>query len=194
MTKNWAVNFDVTAIYNRFRVKCSVENKEDEFIVFTRIGRGTKRFTVNNVFWGLMKYDSAFDIGDVVDDHKGNLYFLVAKVNSYNADKVELYKSNCNVKIVRLVDKYEDYEVVGQEENTVADDVLSVYEHVSARMKMYDVGLLKTTAMRILIPITVKVKLLDRVYLNGAKYQVDDIDTASFPQFSYVQLSIDNRG
>ena len=74
------------------------------------------------------------------------------------------------------------------------DNILSVYEHVSARMKMYDVGLLKTTSMRILIPITVKVKLLDRVYLNGAKYQVDDIDTASFPQFSYVQLSIDNRG
>ena len=190
----WAVNFDATAMFNQFRLKCSVKDKEDEFVLFTRIGRGTKRFTVNNVFWGLLKYDSAFDVGDIVTDPKGFNYFLVAKSNSYRADKAELYKSNCTVKIVRLKDVYEGYEVVDQEEEMICEDTIGVYERVSARMKLFDLGLLKSTTMRVLVPKIEGVKLLDRLYINEKAYQIDDIDTASFPGFLYIQLSEDNRG
>ena len=62
---NFTIHFDATAMFNQFRTKCSVENKEDEFVLFTRIGRGTKRFTINNIFWGMLKYDSNFDVGDI---------------------------------------------------------------------------------------------------------------------------------
>lgn len=191
---NPTIHFDATAMFNQFRIKCSVKDKEDEFVLFTRIGRGTKRFTVNNVFWGMLKYDSNFDVGDIVDDHKGNLYFLVAKVNSYRADKAELYKINCKIKIVRLEDQYEGNDIIGQAESVIADDSLAVYEEVSARMKMYDVGLLESTTVRVLVPKTVGVKVLDRLYLNGEAYLVNSANTSSFPGFYYLQLGDDTRG
>ena len=191
---NATIHFDATAIFNQFRTKCSVKGKDDEFVLFSRIGRGTKRFTVNNTFWGMLKYDSKFDVGDIVDDHRGNIYFLVAKVNSYRADKAELYKTNTKCKIVRLEDEYEGNEIVGQQETVIADDVLGVYEEVSARMKMYDVGLLESTTVRILIPKDTGIQQMDRMYINGVKYQVNYIGTASFPNFNYVQLGADTRG
>ena len=191
---NFTIHFDATAMFNLFRTKCSVENKEDEFVLFTRIGRGTKRFTINNIFWGMLKYDSNFDVGDIVDDHKGNLYFLVAKVNSYRADKAELYKTNCKVKIVRLEDQYEGNDIIGQTESVIADNLLAVYEEVSARMKMYDVGLLESTTVRVLIPKTVDVKVLDRLYLNSEAYLVNNVNTSSFPGCYYLQLGADTRG
>lgn len=191
---NFTVNFDVTAMFNQFRVKCSVENKEDEFVLFTRVGRGTKRFTVNNVFWGLLKYDSEYDVGDIITDPNGNKFFLVAKSNSYRADKAELYKSNCTVKVVRIENVYEGYEIAGEKETIIAENIIGTYERVSARMKMFDLGLLKTTTMRVLIPKVEDIKLLDRLYINDTPYQIDDIDTVSFPEFIYLQLSEDNRG
>ena len=194
MNSNYTVHYDATAMFNQFRTKCSVENKEDEYVLFTRIGRGTKRFTVNNIFWGMLKYDSGFDVGDIIDDHKGNKYFLVAKVNSYRADKAELYKTNCTVKIVRLVDEYEGNDIVGQTEQVIADNQIATYEQVSARMKMYDLGLLKSTTVRVLIPKVADIKVLDRLILNGEKYQIDDVNKASFQNFYYLQLSVDNRG
>lgn len=192
--RNFTVNWDATAMFNQFRVQCSVENKEDEFVVFTRVGRGTRQFTVNNVYWGMLKHDSAFVVGDIVDDHKGSLFFLVAKTDSYRADKAEFYKTNCNIKIVRLVDIYEETSVVGREEKVISEETHGVYEQVSARMKLYDLGLLKSTVMRVLIPKDSPVKLLDRVYLNEDKYQVEDVNTSTFPGFYYLQLSVDNRG
>lgn len=194
MNSNYTVHYDATAMFNQFRTKCSVENKEDEYVLFTRIGRGTKRFTVNNIFWGMLKYDSGFDVGDIIDDHKGNKYFLVAKVNSYRADKAELYKTNCTVRIVRLVDEYEGNDIVGQTEQVITDNQIATYEQVSARMKMYDLGLLKSTTVRVLIPKVANIKVLDRLILNGEKYQIDDVNKASFPNFYYLQLSVDNRG
>lgn len=192
--RNFTVNWDATAMFNQFRVRCSVENKEDEFVVFTRVGRGTKQFTVNNVFWGMLKHDSAFTVGDIIDDHRGNTFFLVAKSGSYRADKAEFYRTNCDIKIVRLVDEYEETNVIGQIEETISESTQGVYEQVSARMKMYDLGLLKSTTMRVLIPKNTEVKLLDRIYLNGSTYQVDDVNISTFPQFYYLQLSVDNRG
>lgn len=186
--------WDATAMFNQFRTKCSVKNKEDEYVLFTRIGRGTKRFTVNNTFWGLLKSGSAFSTGDVVIDPDKNTYFLVAKAESYRAEKAELYKTNCTVKITRLVDQYDGYEVIGKEEEVVSEEALGVYEQVSANMKLYDLGLLKTTSMRVLMPMDVTIKLLDRLYLGADPYQVDDVNTSSFPSFYYLQLSVDTRG
>jgi hypothetical protein len=194
LARNFTANFDATAMFNQFRVQCSVANKEDEYVVFTRIGRGTKQFTVNNVFWGILKSDSAFTVGDVVDDHRGNILFLVAKSDSYRADKAEFYRTNCEIKIARLVDEYEGTNVVGQTEEIISESTKGVYEQVSARMKLYDLGLLKSTTMRVLISKDVEVKLLDRIYLNNAVFQVDDVNISTFPEWYYLQLSIDNRG
>lgn len=186
--------WDATAMFNQFRVKCSVAGKDDEYVLFTRIGRGTKRFTINNIFWGLLKSESKFDVGDLVKNSNNESFFLVAKSSSYRASKAELYKTNCFVNVVRLVDEYDGFEIVGKTEEVIKDNCLSVFEQVSAAMKLYDVGLLKTTSMRVLIPKDIEIKLLDRLYLNEEKYQVDDVDISSFPEFYYLQLSVDARG
>lgn len=189
----FTVNYDATAMFSQFRVTCSCDGKDNEFIVFTRIGRGTRSFLVNNVRWGLMHKDSKFIPGDTIIDNNGNHLFLVAKTDSYRADKGEFYKTNCTISIKRLEDKYDGYDIIGKEETSIAENIDAVYEDVSGRMKLYDVGLLDTTTKRFIVPDTVDIKLLDRIYLLGEKLKVDYINKSTFPKFLYVQVSIDNR-
>ena len=61
-------------------------------------------------------------------------------------------------------------------------------------MKMYDVGLLESTTVRVLIPKTADVKVLDRLYLDNEAYLVNNVNTSSFPGFYYLQLGADTRG
>lgn len=195
MNATWG--FDATAMFTPFRTLCSCPGKDSEYVLFTRIGRGIKRFSVSNVYWGIMRAKSNFVIGDIVYDPDMQPYFLVAKVDSYRADKAEFYKPNCKVKLTRLQDKYEGYDKVGNEEVVISDNVDGVYEDVSARMKMYDLGLYQSTVKTLLVPKSTDVKLLDRIYMDGYSnecFKVDNVSLSSFPEFLFLQVSLDDRG
>lgn len=186
--------FSATAMFARYRTVCHCENKDDEFIMFTRIGRGTKRFLINNVLWGLMDTDSAFDVGDVITDDNGTMYFLVAKTNSMQGDKGEFYKTNCTIDIVDVKKNYNEYgEQLDNSEITRYKDYPVVYEDVSAHMHLFDYGLLPTTTRRFIVPSCTVVNVGDRIVLNGENSRVDSINKSDFQPFLYLQCSKDNR-
>lgn len=186
--------FSATAMFARYRETLKCHGKESEFVLFTRIGRGTKRFLVNNVHWGLLDSDSKFECGDIVYDQKGNQYFLVAKTNSMQGDKGEFYKTNCKIDITRVSQEYDEYDNPTSNANEeIYNELDCVYEDISAHMYLYDYGLLKTTTKRFILPSDTEVKLQDRIILNGQTLKVDDINTSDFAPFLYVQCSEDNR-
>ena len=69
-----------------------------------------------------------------------------------------------------------------------------VYEDVSAKMHVFDYGLLPTTTKRFILPRDTDVALLDRIEINGQFLQIDVINKFDFAPFLYVQCSPDERG
>lgn len=187
--------FSATAMFARYRGIYFCEGKEPHYILFTRIGRGTKRFLVNHVKWGLMDSYSDFDCGDIItNEDKTEKYFLVAKTNTMQGDKGEFYQTNCKVNIVRPQKEYDDaYNPIGEKEVIVHGDLDCVYEDVSAYMHVYDYGLLPETTRRFILPADTDIKVLDRIVLNGYRMQVNNINHSEFAPFLYVQCKDDNR-
>ena len=187
--------FSATAMFARYRKVFYCDGKQPHYILFTRIGRGTKRFLVNNVQWGLMDSYSDFDCGDIItNEDKSEKYFLVSKINSLQGDKGEFYKTNCKVNIVRLQDEYDSaYNPIGKSEVIVHADLECVYEDVSSYMHVFDFGLLPDTTRRFIVPADTDIKLLDRIILNGDRMQVNNINHSEFAPFLYVQCKDDTR-
>lgn len=186
--------FSPTAMFYRYRTYVACDGKESEFILFTRIGRGTKRFLVGHVRWGLLDADSNLVPGDIVLDEQGNKYFLVAKADSMQGDKAEFYQTNCKATIVRPTKAYNDYdEPIGFNKEVLYEDYDCVYEDVSQFMHLYDYGLLPSTTRRFILPKDAKVKKLDRITVKGVHMQIDNINYSDFDPFLYVQCSNDER-
>lgn len=186
--------FSASAMFARYREICSVDGKQDEYVLFTRIGRGTKRFLVNNVFWGLLDSDTEFNTGDIVINSKNEKLYLVALAKNLQGVKGEFYKVNATIDIKRISQEYDEYDnPISSSATTVYKDYECVYEYVSTKMHLYDYGLLDSTVMRFLLSKDVDIQMLDRIVLNGKNYQVNNIDDFSFSPFRYCQCSEDTR-
>lgn len=188
--------FSSTGMFATYRETLYCKAKDHrEYVLFTRIGRGVKRFPVNNMAWGLLDSDSKLETGDICTrDSNNQTMFLVAKSNSKQGDKGEFYITNCKVKISHMVKQYDEYDnEIGNEEQVVYEDLDCVYEDISAHMYLYSYGLLATTTKRFILPPNTDVKLLDRITLNGHNVKVDNINVYDFAPFLYVQCSEDDR-
>lgn len=195
MREKYTPKFDCTRMFASWRETVKCEGKKPEFVLFTRIGRGTKRFLVNNVRWGNLMSDSSLEAGDICERRNGDTLFLVAKTNSFNGDKGEFYTTNTIVNIYGIETTTDEYgNTSGTSTTLKVKDLKCVYEDVSAKMHLFDYGLLPTTTKRFILPMDTDVALLDRIEINGQFLQIDVINRFDFAPFLYVQCSPDERG
>lgn len=195
MNPKYTPKFDCTRMFASWREIITCEDKKPEYVLFTRIGRGTKRFLVNNVRWGSLMSDSSLESGDICQRSNGDTLFLVAKTNSFNGDKGEFYTTNTTVNLYKVSNQLDEYgNTAGTAIEKTAENIKCVYEDVSAKMHLFDYGLLPTTTKRFILPKDTKVALLDRIESNGQLLQIDVINKFDFAPFLYVQCSPDERG
>lgn len=195
MNPKYTPKFDCTRMFASWREIITCVGKKPEYVLFTRIGRGTKRFLVNNVRWGSLMSDSSLESGDICQRSNGDTLFLVAKTNSFNGDKGEFYTTNTTVNLYKVSNQLDEYgNTAGTAVEKTAEDIKCVYEDVSAKMHLFDYGLLPTTTKRFILPKDTKVALLDRIESNGQLLQIDVINKFDFAPFLYVQCSPDERG
>lgn len=139
--------------------------------------------------------DSSLETGDICERRNGDTLFLVAKTNSFNGDKGEFYTTNTIVNIYGIETTTDEYGNTSGTSTTVkVKDLKCVYEDVSAKMHLFDYGLLPTTTKRFILPRDTNVALLDRIEINGQFLQIDVINKFDFAPFLYVQCSPDERG
>lgn len=195
MQNKYSPKFDATRMFAAWRETIECDGKKPEYVLFTRIGRGTKRFLVNNVRWGNLMSESSLECGDICIRSNGDTLFLVAKTDSHNGDKGEFYTTNTMVNIYEIANELDEY---GNSSGTTSalksEDLKCVYEDVSAKMHMFDYGLLPTTTKRFILPKDTDIQLLDRIEINGQHLQVDSVNRFDFAPFLYVQCSPDERG
>lgn len=195
MNPKYTPKFDCTRMFASWREIITCDGKKPEYVLFTRIGRGTKRFLVNNVRWGSLMSDSSLESGDICQRSNGDTLFLVAKTNSFNGDKGEFYTTNTTVNLYKVSNQLDEYgNTAGTAVEKTAENIKCVYEDVSAKMHLFDYGLLPTTTKRFILPKDTKVALLDRIESNGQLLQIDVINKFDFAPFLYVQCSPDERG
>lgn len=195
MNPKYTPKFDCTRMFASWREIITCIGKKPEYVLFTRIGRGTKRFLVNNVRWGSLMSDSSLESGDICQRSNGDTLFLVAKTNSFNGDKGEFYTTNTTVNLYKVSNQLDEYgNTAGTAIEKTAENIKCVYEDVSAKMHLFDYGLLPTTTKRFILPKDTKVALLDRIESNGQLLQIDVINKFDFAPFLYVQCSPDERG
>nr|DAE86414.1 MAG TPA: protein of unknown function DUF3599 [Caudoviricetes sp.] len=195
MNPKYTPKFDCTRMFASWREIITCIGKKPEYVLFTRIGRGTKRFLVNNVRWGSLMSDSSLESGDICQRSNGDTLFLVAKTNSFNGDKGEFYTTNTTVNLYKVSNQLDEYgNTAGTSVEKTAENIKCVYEDVSAKMHLFDYGLLPTTTKRFILPKDTKVALLDRIESNGQLLQIDVINKFDFAPFLYVQCSPDERG
>lgn len=195
MRPKYTPKFDCTRMFASWREMITCEGKKPEYVLFTRIGRGTKRFLVNNVRWGSLMSESSLESGDICQRSNGDTLFLVAKTNSFNGDKGEFYTTNTTVNLYKVSNQLDEYgNTAGTAVEKTAENIKCVYEDVSAKMHLFDYGLLPTTTKRFILPKNTKVALLDRIESNGQLLQIDVINKFDFAPFLYVQCSPDERG
>lgn len=195
MRPKYTPKFDCTRMFASWREMIICDGKKPEYVLFTRIGRGTKRFLVNNVRWGSLMSDSSLESGDICQRSNGDTLFLVAKTNSFNGDKGEFYTTNTTVNLYKVSNQLDEYgNTAGTAVEKTAENIKCVYEDVSAKMHLFDYGLLPTTTKRFILPKDTKVALLDRIESNGQLLQIDVINKFDFAPFLYVQCSPDERG
>lgn len=195
MYNKYTPKFDATRMFAAWRETITCDGKKPEYVLFTRIGRGTKRFLVNNVRWGNLMSDSSLVAGDICERANGDTLFLVAKTDSHNGDKGEFYTTNTTVNIYSISNQLDEYgNTAGTTQDIKVKDLKCVYEDVSAKMHMFDYGLLPSTTKRFILPKDTDVALLDRIEINGQFLQVDSVNKFDFNPFLYVQCSPDERG
>lgn len=195
MQNKYSPKFDATRMFAAWRETIECDGKKPEYVLFTRIGRGTKRFLVNNVRWGNLMSESSLECGDICTRTNGDTLFLVAKTDSHNGDKGEFYTTNTQVNIYEIANELDEYgNSSGTTSTLKSEDLKCVYEDVSAKMHMFDYGLLPTTTKRFILPKDTDVQLLDRIEINGQHLQVNSVNRFDFAPFLYVQCSPDERG
>ncbi len=169
-----------------------IEGKETEKALITRRGRSTDSRVINDEKKIMLKLGTNIACGDVITRKDGSRFFITAKQSS-GCVECQGRRINALIGIYKLENQYEDYELIGSTEVEIKTDIPTYYKDVSAIMKNYDVGLLKDTVKIVLIKNTEEIDELYRVKLNGASYQVDNIDTGRYENMYYIQLSEDTR-
>lgn len=186
--------FSATAMFARYRSVCSCKDKQDEFVVFTRIGRGTKRFLVNNVMWGLMDRDSEFTVGDVITTDKDDTYFLVGMTKSLQGNKGEFYKTNCQIDIYSPQKEYDEYgDEVGITQILKYESLQCVFEDVTSKLFLYEYGLNPSMQKRLIIPQDIDIKVGDSIVLNEERLRIESINKYDFAPFLYISCHDDER-
>jgi hypothetical protein len=174
--------------FNGQKTLVTIDGKQGEGIVFTRAGRSTTRFALNNVYKGLLQEDTQLVDGDIVNDGE-NKFFVVASRKSYRSNQAQLYKANCTVNIARLAKNYVNGTLVGMTDTVVVNDVPALQETVTANMKVFDAGLLPNTVKKLLVP-KVAVQLQDTVKIGSESFQVEAINDTDYPGLLYLQCSV----
>lgn len=170
-----------------------IAGKSDEYFNITRTGNGSSRGQINNVFKALMQSDTKVVDGDIVTIGTEK-YFVVAKRSSATGTTMcQLNKANCTVSIVEIKKHFDskkandyDYEI------PMHTDITAFYEDVSARMQMYDLGLISKSTRRFLVPV-LPMKLTDRIKFNGENMLIEGINATSYPGSLWIQCSPDMR-
>lgn len=174
------------------RKLCTCPGKEDQYVLFSRVGKSAKRFYISNVQYGNMAKDSTWIPGDMIFDGNDH-HFLVAKRDGYNVDRAEFYRQNCTVDITRPAKHFTGSNQDYYTETLVQLGIYSVFEDINGNMRQYDIGLLQTTTRRFLLSGNIPLQNLDRIKFRGEMMQVDYINTSDFYPFLYVQCSPDKR-
>jgi len=168
----------------------AIEGKGQEGMVFSRSGRSSSLFKMNNVYEALLDDNSQVTDGDIVTDGEDK-YFIVGIRQGFRAAQARLYKANATIDVIRIVKHFTNGTHDGFAESLVVT-LPAMQETVTANMKVYDAGLLPNTVKRIVIPIC-GVQLLDRIKIGSDKFQVDAIDDTTYSGLLSIQCSIDKR-
>ena len=170
-----------------------IDGKQSEKAFIVRRGRSTKSTVINDEKKMLLNLASNLRCGDKFTRADGTSWYVVARQSNGACVECQARRINSTIGIYAMENIYDSLELVGCKEIEVADNVSAYYKDVSANMQILDAGLLKDTVKIILIRDTEDIKELYRVKLNGADYQVDNIDTGRYENMYYVQLSEDTR-
>jgi hypothetical protein len=185
---------------------CQIQGKSNEYIVFSRISRGSTTKSLNSKFKGLLQDDTNIENGDLITEN-GNKYFITAVRKSYLSTIAELYKANCDINIFKLEDIYNvNHQKTGTTETMTFSNIPTLQETITTTMKQYDLGLLPKTVKKFIVPKNSNIKLLDRIkigywyselflydFIAEECYQVDSIDNTTYKGLLYIQCSIDIR-
>lgn len=183
----------VLTFYEDRMEELQVENKNSVKGLVIRKGKSVSPDTINNEKKILVDVVEDIDCGDIITRDDGNKFFIVAKQSSDECSDLIANIINTYITVIKINNVYEDFEVVGTQEEIVVDNVPAFFRDVSTSMRFYDAGLLKDTTKIILIKNTVDIKELYRVRLNNVNYQVDSIDEGRYKNMYYIQLKEDTR-
>lgn len=136
------------------------------------------------------------EIGDgelITREVSGEKFLIIAKQRSADAVQMQGRRINGYIEVIKLVDVYEDYELVESKPEVIADNIPVNYSDISAALRQYDAGLLQSTVKKIIVRPEIDVDILYRIKLNGKNYKVVNVDTAKYVGLLEVQVAEDNR-
>lgn len=177
-------------------------NGAEENVILSRETKATTVLGKEYVFNGVFAPTSVVEAGVLVETVDS---FLVQTMRStVERDKYcSLFKTNALIEVQRYSQSYDSNDnPVGEPVFiSVAANVKTFAEFVTAQLKMDDPGLLPTTKYVLILQTSVDVRkpqelsLLspDRIVLDGRPYQVDVVDQTKYPNLLHVQLSEDMR-
>lgn len=178
--------------FNMSKQPIKIQGKKGEYIVLTRQNNSSSsNFKFNYVFKGLLQEDSALENGDVFTDSHGVKHMVVACRRTLVCYQCTVYRQNADIMIQRLVKEYAGNVVKGTRVVDIGK-MPTLHTTINGTMRLLDSGLLPTTTKQFIVP-KCDIRLLDRILLDGVRYQVDMIDETKFAGVYAVQVSIDKR-
>lgn len=184
-------------MYNAFRdrmKKVTIDGKGEEGWVVNRLYGLTNVYNANYMYKALIPNHSLAANGDLIL-YEGDKFFVISKLRSVTGtQQIQMQKVNCTVNIVRLVKEFINGTFTGKNTRVVIkENVPSVYKDITAKMQMYDAGLLQTTTRKFIIPKIADLKLLDIIEFNGELCQIDMINTTDTENLFTLQTQKDKR-
>ena len=172
----------------------NVEDKSNEYIVYTRRGKTGSATVMNNEKQALLQDDSLIVGGDVVTEVSStDKYIILAIEKSTDAIHAQLRRVNALIKCSTLKQRYNTSHIAdGYSETVNLTDQPSYFYIVSANMHLYDPGLLSTTTCKFITK-QINISLNDRITYGSNYFKVDHIDNIKYPNLYEIQCSTDTR-
>lgn len=175
------------------RKQMLINGKTQEDVVLKRVGKMSKNiFAENYEFKVLCQDNTIIANGDIVTDGDTE-YLVTVRRDSFLTKTARFRKCNNTISVSRLIPKYgKSMRLIGNAESLICTDVPVSCREITAKMRMFDAGLLDDTVMEILMPIK-DIKLLDRITMNNKNFIVNNIDNIKYQGLLLLQCKEDER-
>ncbi|MCR8633489.1 hypothetical protein [Paenibacillus radicis (ex Xue et al. 2023)] len=179
---------------------CTVDGSPGK-VILSRDSKSTSIISREYLYNAVFSPVSAVTRGSIIKT--ADTFFVQTLRLTTSEDKYcSLIKTNIEAELQRYSNIYgENKNIIDRAFTPVQTGIPAFAQHVTARMRMEDMGLLPTTSYVLIIPVTVDVKTpqeaettsLDRILLGGVAYQVNDVNRVKYPNLLQLQLSEDVR-